>query len=188
MRPRAMTAAMSACCIPVLMLATAFGAAAQSPDVEMGIDAAVTISIPDDGDNTTTVDVPFGRFRFGNYVSDQTLVELGLGFNLINLSGETVSAGNGEVSVSYHFTADASRARGFIIVGGGGLFVHADDDTIGQGFVLGGLGVKLPIRRVVGFRLETDYLRTFETSRLEAAHEIRFLIGTSFYLGGTDAR
>lgn len=181
--------AIAACCITALVpVATVGGAAGQSPDVEMGIDAAVTISIPDDGDNTTTVDVPFGRFRFGTYASDQTLVELGLGFNLIDVSGETVSAGTGEALASYHFTRDASRARGFIIVGGGGRFVHADDNTTGQGFVLGGLGVKLPIRHVVGIRLETDYLRTFETSRVDAAHEIRFLIGTSFYLGGAATR
>jgi hypothetical protein len=176
---------MAAYCIPILGLVAVGGsAAAQSPDVEMGIDAGVTISIPDDGDNTTTVDVPFGRFRFGTYASDRTLVELGLGFRLIDVSGETVSSGNGEVSVSYHFTGDATHARAYLIVGGGGRFVHVDDDTTGQGFVLGGLGVKLPIRRVVGIRLETDYLRTFETSRLDAAHELRFLIGTSFYLGG----
>lgn len=181
--------ALAASCIPALMLVAAVGGAAgQSPDVEMGIDAAVTISIPDDGDNTTTASLPFGRFRFGTYASDQTLVELGVGFALQNRSGETFSGGAGEVSVSYHFTGDGSRARAFIIVGGGGRFEHQDDDTRGQGFVLGGLGAKLPIRRVVGVRLEADYLRTFETDRFDAAHEIRLLIGTSFYLGGVAAR
>lgn len=171
-----------------MLLLVSGGVAAQSPDVELGIDAAVQISIPDDGDNTTTVDVPFGRFRFGNYVSDRTLVELGLGFNLIDFDGETVSAGNGEVSVSYHFTGNASRARVFIIMGGGGRFVHVDDDTVGQGFALGGLGVKVPIRRVVGIRFEVDYLRAFQTDRFAGANEIRFLIGTSFYLGGSAER
>ncbi len=185
MRSRAIVAS----CIPVLMLvATVETAGAQSPDVEMGIDAAVQISIPDDGDNTTTVDVPFGRFRFGNYVSDRTLVELGLGFSLINFSGATASAGSGEASVSYHFTGNASRARAFLIVGGGGRFVHVDDDTFGRGFALGGLGVKVPIRRAVGMRFEVDYLRAFEADAFDAAHEIRFLMGTSFYLGGLAAR
>jgi hypothetical protein len=165
------------------LLALATSAAAQSPDVEMGIDAAIQIIIPDDGENTTTVDVPVGRFRFGNYVSDKTLVELGLGFNLINTPVETASAGRGEVSVSYHFTGDASRSRAFILVGGGGRFVHIDDDTTGQGFAMGGLGIKVPIRRVVGLRLEVDYVRAFETDFFEATHEIRFLFGTSFFLG-----
>ena len=174
--------------IAAMLLLASGDAAAQSPDVEMGIDAAVQISIPDDGDNTTTVDVPFGRFRFGNYVSDRTLVELGLGFNLINFLGETFSAGNGEVSVSYHFTGNASLARAFIIMGGGGRFVHVDDDTVGQGFALGGLGVKVPIRRVVGVRFEVDYLRAFETDRFDGANEIRFLMGTSFYLWGSAER
>jgi hypothetical protein len=173
-----------ACSISAVMLLGMGGSvAAQSPDIEMGIDAAIQIVIPDDGENTTTVDVPISRFRFGNYVSDKTLVELGLGFNMIDTPTETASAGRGEISVSYHFTGDASSARAFLLVGGGGRFVHIDDDTTGQGFALGGLGVKVPIRRAVGIRFEVDYLRGFETDFFEATHEIRFLIGTSFFLG-----
>jgi hypothetical protein len=123
-----------------MLVATVETAGAQSPDVEMGIDAAVQISIPDDGDNTTTVDVPFGRFRFGNYVSDRTLVELGLGFSLINFSGATASAGSGEASVSYHFTGNASRARAFLIVGGGGASSMSTMTPSGEGSRLAGWG------------------------------------------------
>jgi hypothetical protein len=37
-------------------------------------------------------------------------------------------------------------------------------------------------------RFEVDYLRAFEADAFDAAHEIRFLMGTSFYLGGLAAR
>ncbi len=48
--------------------------------------------------------------------------------------------------------------------------------------------MKVPIRRAVGMRFEVDYLRAFEADAFDAAHEIRFLMGTSFYLGGLAAR
>lgn len=151
--------------------------------MELGLDAAVQLSFPDEGDRLTTVEVPLGRVRIGNYLSDHTLVEVSGGFALASQSGESASAGRGELAVSYHFGSDARRIRPFVLVGGAARFANRDEETAWQGLVIGGVGVKLPIRRVLGVRFEVDYGRAFETSEIEASHEIRGLAGLSFYLG-----
>lgn len=157
--------------------------AAQSPRVEFGIDAAVQLSIPDEGDRLTTVEIPLGRVRIGNYLGERTLVEVSGGFALASQSGESASAGRGELSVSYHFGSDASRVRPYVLAGGAARFAHRDDETAWQGLAIGGIGVKVPVRRVLGVRIEADYGRAFETSELDPSHEIRGLVGLSFYLG-----
>jgi len=151
--------------------------------MELGLDAALQIAFPDEGDRLTTVEIPLGRIRIGNHLSDRTLVEVSGGFALASQSGESASAGRGELLVSYHFGSDVRRARPFVLVGGAARFAHRDDETAWQGLAIGGIGVKLPLRRVVGVRLEADYARAFETSELEATHEIRGLVGLSVYLG-----
>lgn len=157
--------------------------AAQSPRVEFGLDAAVQLSVPDEGDRLTTVEIPLGRVRVGNYLGERTLVEVSGGFALASQLGESASAGRGELSVSYHFGSDASRVRPFVLAGGATRFAHRDEETAWQGLAIGGIGVKIPVRRVLGVRIEADYARAFETSQLEASHEIRGLVGLSFYLG-----
>jgi len=180
---RGLRAAAVAAAAWIVGVAPAAPAAAQSPRMEFGLDAAVQIAFPDEGDRLTTVEVPLGRVRIGNYLGDRTLVEVSGGFALASQSGESASAGRGELSVSYHFGADAQRMRPFVLVGGAARFAHADEATAWQGLVLGGIGVKVPVRRVLGVRFEVDYARAFRTSELDASHELRGLAGLSFYLG-----
>lgn len=159
-------------------------AVAQSPRMELGVDAAVQVAFPDEGDRLTTVEVPLGRVRIGSYVGERTLVEVSGGFALASQSGESASAGRGDLAVSYHFgDGDERRIRPFLLLGGAARFAHRDDATAWQGLAIGGVGVKIPVRRVLGVRLEADYARAFETSELEASHVVRALVGLSFYLG-----
>lgn len=157
-------------------------AAAQSPRMELGLDAAVQVAIPDQGDRLTTVEIPLGRIRVGSYVGTRTLIEVSGGFALASQADRSASAGRGELSVSYHF-GDPLRLRPFVLVGGAARFAHADDETAWQGLAMGGVGVKIPVRRVLGVRLEVDYARAFETAEVDATHELRGLVGLSFYLG-----
>lgn len=181
--PSPVRALAGAVCVAAVWTLVPGSATAQSPRVELGIDAAFQVAIPDDGDRLTTVEVPLGRVRIGNYLGDHTLVEAGGGFALASQSGESASAGRGELSVSYHFGPDASRVRPFVLLGGAARFAHADGETEWQGLATGGVGVKLPVRRVLAIRLEADYARAFATSTFDATHEIRGLVGLSFYLG-----
>lgn len=168
----------------VVLMSPAGDLSAQAPSAEFGIDAAVQLSYPDGGERLTTVEIPVGRIRLGTYVSDHVLFEVSGGFALADQSGRTASAGRADAALSIHIGGDASKARPFILIGGGGRFARVDDATVGQGFVLGGLGLKVPVNRVVGVRLEVDYARAFETSLLDAAHEVRGLLGMSFFVGG----
>ena len=160
--------------------------AAQSPTAELGIDAAVQIAIPEAGDLLTTVEVPLGRIRAGAYAGSRWLIELGVGYALASQSDRTASAGRADLSLAYHLGSDARRPRPFFALGGGGRVGWSDGNSIGQALVFGGLGIKAPFDRVVALRLEVDYARAFSTPDLEAAHEIRGLVGLSFLLGAPE--
>ena len=154
------------------------------PSLEFGIDASYLASFPDDGDRLTTIEIPFGRVRFGAYLGSRVLLELGAGFALAETSDRAASTGRGDAAFSYHFGSDARSTRFFVLLGGGGRWATIDGSTAGQAFATGGLGLKIPLHRVLGIRIEADYGRTFSRGDLPAAHEIRGLLGMSFFVGG----
>ena len=154
------------------------------PSMELGLDASVWMSWPTGGDRLTAVEVPFGRIRLGTFVSPRVLFEVGGGFALVDQSDRSASTARADAALSYHFGSDARRTRVFLLAGGGGRWATTDGSTNGQGFVTGGLGVKVPINRVIGMRLEGDYGRAFSSDGLAAAHEVRGLLGVSFFVGG----
>jgi hypothetical protein len=155
-----------------------------APSMELGLDASVLMSWPEGGDRLTVVEVPFGRVRLGTYVGPRVLVELGGGLALVDQSDRSASTARADGALSYHFGSDARRTRLFLLAGGGGRWATTDGTTTGQPFVTGGVGVKVPINPVIGLRIEGDYGRTFSTDELAAAHEVRGLLGMSFFVGG----
>jgi hypothetical protein len=153
------------------------------PTMELGLDASVLMFWPAGGDRLTAVEVPFGRVRLGTYVGPRVLVEVGGGFALVDQSDRSASTARADGALSYHFGSDARRTRLFLLAGGGGRWATSDGTTTGQPFVTAGGGVKVPINRVIGMRIEGDYGRAFSTDGLAAAHEARGLLGISFFIG-----
>ncbi len=176
-----------ACLALALLVDVAGGAdslAGQSGGVELGIDVAAQVSLPDDGDALTTVEMPLGRVRAGVYAGGgRWLLETGLGFALASQSGRTASAGRADAALALHFGASEARMRPFVLIGGGGRFARSDGRTVGQALTLGGIGLKTRFEGSLGLRLEVDYARAFGTMDLAASHEIRGLVGLSFFTG-----
>ncbi len=158
--------------------------ATAEPSLEFGLDASYFVSFPDDGDRLTAIEIPLGRIRFGTYLGRRVLLELAAGFAFADESDRSASRGRGDAAFSYHFGSDARKARLFGLLVGGGRWGTNDAATAGQVFATAGAGVKVPVSRVIGLRVEADYGRAFSSGALAAAHEIRALLGMSFFVGG----
>ena len=182
-----MTPARAAVVALVAMVVLPVGGRAQTqtrlPAWELGIDASFWMSWPEDDARLTTVEVPFSRIRAGLYLSPVVLLEAGGGFAYAEDAERASSAGRVEGAISIHLSGNARRTRVYLLAGGGGRWATATAVTNWQVYVTGGLGLKLPVSRVLGVRIEGDYGRAFETSALAAAHEVRGLLGLSVYVG-----
>ncbi|MDX1393369.1 MAG: hypothetical protein R3195_03220 [Gemmatimonadota bacterium] len=169
----------------VALVALPVGGFAQTrhPVWELGVDASFWMSWPAEDDRLTTIEVPFSRIRAGRYLSPAVLLEAGGGFAYAEDAERASSAGRVEGAISLHLSGNARGPRVYLLLGGGGRWAAADEVTNWQPYTTGGLGLKLPVGRVLGVRIEADYGRAFETAALSAAHEVRGLLGMSFYPG-----
>lgn len=171
--------------LSTLLLLLGLPAALHAQDgrpIELGLDAGVSVMIPDGGgDNVTSAGIPASRFRVGFFVSDIVALEPTLGFALVSSGGETVTAAEFIFAGLFHFTADPSRPRAYFRAGGGLSFVDVFDENDTQFGALGGIGVKLPAGDQFAVRIEGNFGRTFASSDRTAASTIQILVGFSFF-------
>jgi len=153
----------------------------EEPALELGIDAAYRVSIPDTGDRLSAIEAPLGRIRFGTYLRSTILMELAGGLAYAKEGDRSSSSARAEVAFSFHVGSDATRTRPYLVAGAGGRWATSDGVTNNQWLAGGGLGLKVPLGGAVGLRLEAAYARAFETDVLSAAHELSGLLGLSFY-------
>jgi len=154
--------------IAALVAAGALGpasAGAQEPanrPLELGIDAAAVFGLGDE--SSMNISLPAGRMRVGFFnATRQWSIEPALGLNVRKTEGtDAVTTYDLEVGALYHFNPSAATMtspdmstvylRPFVGVTGfsGG---DTDDSEVSLGT---GLGIKLPFRRDLAWRLEAN--------------------------------
>lgn len=169
------------------VISSAFVAGAQPPrPIELGIDAAVTIGL---GDNSVTVvDIPAQAFRIGFFVDDRMSLEPKVGLTTISGRGDTFTSYIAELGLLFHFyrprvrpdpypyprPASAFYVRPFVgIVGASG-----GDDSVTDGFLGAGLGMKVPLINRLASRFEANFAHRFGD---RSSNQIGLLAGLSFF-------
>jgi hypothetical protein len=150
--------------------------------IELGLDAGLSITIPDGGgDNITAVGIPASRFRVGFFVSDVFEIEPSLSLALVSVGGETASEVGLQLGFVFHSKPSRDQPQAFFQVGGGFDYLNIAGFSDVQFGVGAGVGGKFPVGDDFAVRVEADYIRGFESDNFVAAHTIQALIGFSFF-------
>lgn len=169
---------------PAVALAAGLLAAAApaSAQVEIGMDASFSSTSFDDIDQSATqVNFPEQSIRAGFFVSPSMSVEPSLGFSVLDVGDESITALAAGVDLLFHFSPDVSAPQLFVAVGPEVMRVDLGDEGESQ-FGLGGdFGVKLPVARQLAVRLAAFYTRFFETEALFGSNQFGVSAGLSFF-------
>lgn len=169
------------------LLFTAALAGAQPPrPVELGMDAAATIGL---GDNSVTVvEIPDRAFRIGFFFTDRISLEPKFGLTTISGGGDTFTSYLAELGLLYHFYRARTRAdrdpypspvAAFYVRPFLGLLGTSDgDDSITNGRLGIGAGMKVPIANRLASRFEANFAHIFGDF---SSNQIGLLAGLSFF-------
>ena len=154
---------------------------AQDGGVELGIDAGFTISIPDEGDNLTSLSVPLQRLRAGFFLSDAMALEPAIAFNVLSGGGSTLTTISASASLLYHLSTDPTASRIYVRGGAGIVYIDADGSASQFG-IEGGLGVKTAGEPIF-LRFEGVFGYNFENDDFQSSIDIGALAGISVVTG-----
>jgi hypothetical protein len=150
---------------------------AQTNPIELGIDAALAVSIDDP--RVTTIAIPVQQFRVGFFRSPTVSIEPTLAINYINIEDfgdlSTITLG---VGVLFHTSPDRARSRAYFRPFAGFTKISDGGDTSPN---LGlGVGFKIPFAdRRLATRLEAVVNHVFEDP--DDFTTVGALIGLSFF-------
>ena len=166
---RLLTVAMLAC-VPAAVRA-------QRSPVELGIDAALAVTIDDP--TVTTLGIPVQQFRVGFHTSPTLSVEPTLAINYINIEGfgdvSTLSVG---VGLLFHMSPNRARGRAYVRPFGGFMKVSDGGDTSPNIGI--GVGYTAPFAdRRLATRLEGFLNHTFLDG--DDTSSIGVMFGLSFF-------
>jgi hypothetical protein len=173
----------------LLVLASlAFTSATAQAQVELGVDAGVTVGL---GDNSRTViNIPAQAFRVGFFLDDHVSLEPKFGFTTTSGSGPTVTNYAAELGLLYHFYRDRERMGRVIYPGPGprssfyvrpfiGLVGFSGAGADDADAVLGaGVGMKVPLVNRLAARFEANFAHNFGDPDFD---QIGLLAGLSFF-------
>ena len=166
------------------------GAAAPvSAQTEVGFDMALQVtdfaSSEDfvDLDNRTTLTFPAPHVRVAMFVTPQVAVEPRVGFTYSSSGGSSVSTTQVVVSGYYHFPRINAGRTAFVRAGAGASVLGGSAVSDTQMLMEAGVGIKLPSRDRLLFRLEGFLGRAFESDRSRAATRLGASVGVSWLSG-----
>lgn len=168
-------------------LCAASPAAAQT---EIGMDMVVQLtdfaSSENTGDleNVTSLNFPAGYLRVGVFVTPEVSLEPRMGFSHASSGGESVSNTDLMVSGYYHFPGVPGSRSAFVRLGTGASIVSASSFSDTQMLLDAGVGLKLPTRDNLLFRLEGFLGRSFESDAAPAATRLGASFGVSWRSDG----
>lgn len=170
--------------IPALAIAAGLlvPASPAMAQVEIGMDASFSSTSFDDIDQSVTqINFPEQMVRAGFFASPSLSVEPSLGFSVVDVADESITALSAGLDLLFHFSPDMSAPQLFVAVGPEVMRVNLGGDGESQ-FGLGGdFGVKLPVARQLAVRLAAFYTRFFETDALFGSNQFGVSAGLSFF-------
>jgi hypothetical protein len=162
----------------ITLLAVAPSRAQAQHPFELGLDAALAISL--DEPRVTTLAIPFQRFRVGIFTSPTRSYEPWLAVNFIAVEGagdfSTINLGLG---VLFHLSPDRTRTQAYLRPFGGITTVSVDGSETDAHLGLG-VGFKTPwTNRRLATRIEPFLQHAF--SEPDGVTSIGLLFGLSYF-------
>ena len=159
---------------------------AQDRPIEIGVDGGFQFTLPEDGENSTSIFLPAGWLRVGFFVSDRVELESLLGFSHFSMEDYSSTQFQLMPYLAYHFKSyDEGGPLPYVRVGAGLAFEDYSGESVDAGetrFGVGvGLGVKFPMTDRLRFRVEGAFDHWFETDDYQGFNLIQILVGFSFF-------
>lgn len=186
------------CLVAVGIAGLASPAAAQGRKgaIELGLDAAFVVQIPQDlgpisFDNITALQWPLQFIRAGYYITDRAEVEVRTSVDAVSFGDIDPATFTIDIAYGYNFGAPG-RTRYFVGAGGGIDYFSADAHPFGAGDTVGsavrygfgvGAGAKVPLQPQLAVRLEGNWSYDLEQEDefLPAQHNVVARVGLSYF-------
>ena len=137
-----------------------------------------------DLENQTTFSFPAGHVRVGVFVTPEVSLEPRLGFTHTSSDGQSVSTTQLMVSGYYHFPRMGAARAAFLRGGIGASILGGSAVSDTQMLIEAGIGLKIPTRDRLLFRLEAFGGQAFESDISRAATRLGASFGVSWFSGG----
>ncbi|NNF26795.1 MAG: hypothetical protein HKN73_06230 [Gemmatimonadetes bacterium] len=177
---------MSWCWVGLTLIGAAAPLAAQT---EVGFDMALQVtdfaSSEEfvDLENRTNLSFPAPHIRVAMFVTPQVAIEPRVGFTYSASGGASVSTTQVVVSGYYHFPRINGGRAAFVRMGAGASILGGSAVSDTQMLTEAGVGIKLPSRDRLLFRLEGFLGRAFESDRSRASTRLGASVGVSWLSG-----
>ena len=153
----------------------------QGQPVELGFDSGMNLFLNDP--KASLISIPDQAIRFGVFVSNRLSIEPSIGLTWIDGQERepftTVSLG---LSGLFHITPDRSKPQAFLrpTTGVEYNFFRANNEIQ---FAAGGyLGLRIPAASHLSVRLESGFLRRFESENVVSSDMVSFNFGVSLFV------
>ena len=164
-------------------------AAPASAQTEVGFDMVLQVTDFSsseafvDLENRTSLSFPAPHIRVGMFVTPQVAIEPRVGFTYASSGGQSVSTTQVVVSGYYHFPRINGGRAAFVRAGAGASILGGSAVSDTQMLLETGVGIKLPSRDRLLFRLEGFLGRAFESDQSRATTRIGASVGVSWFSG-----
>ena len=153
----------------------------QGQSFELSIDGGLSLYLNDR--TTTKTSIPNQSLRFGLFVSSRVSIEPSLALTVIDgQNTDPITSVSFWLSGLYHITRDRNKPQPFIRPTTGVEYYSTRSDSPSQFKAGGHLGVKIPVANHLSLRLETGYLRGFESDDLPSSDEVSLNLGISLFV------
>lgn len=167
-----------------LLSALPLAATAQNA-IEVGTDAGIRLSLPDRGDNVTSIFAPGGWVRVGFPVSSSLGVEPVASFRYNSDDDTSVTAFELSPYLVYNFS-DPRGDSPFVKLGAGVSFTDVDTPTVDAGTtqfgIGGGVGTRFGISDAFSMRIEGGFNHWFESDDAPSFNLLQLLVGFSVFV------
>ena len=156
------------CGILLLAPVVLFG---QGQSIELGIDGGLSLSLNDR--TTTKTTIPIQSLRFGVFAFDRVSIEPSLALTVIDSQNtDPITNVSFWLSGLFHIFGDRSKPQPFLRPTGGVERYSSSSNSFSQFKAGAYLGVKIPVANHLSLRLESGYLRGFESDDMPSSDEV----------------
>ena len=153
----------------------------QDQSFELGVDGGLSLYLNDP--TITKTSIPIESVRFGLFVSNEISIEPSLALTVIDSQNtDPITSVSFWLSGLFHINGDRSRPQPFFRPTGGMEYYSNGTDTFSQFKTGGYVGLKIPVANHLSLRLETGYLRGFESDNLPSSDEVSLSLGISLFV------
>jgi hypothetical protein len=153
----------------------------QGQSFELGVDGGLSWQ-QNDG-TTTRTSIPIESFRFGLFVLNTVSIEPSLALTVIDAqNSDQITSFSFGLSGLLHITGDRSKLQPFVRPSGGVEYYSNGSDSFSQFKAGGYVGIKIPVAHHLSLRLESGYLRGFESDNLPSSDEVSLNFGISLFV------